>query len=752
MVTLNYIGDTTYTSYKVVRTVQEFLKWVKPLKIFQFDVETNMVDSIANRELRVIQFGNKEGTETWVIQWSFLTKEERVAVLSPVNDRSKKKIIQNCDFEYQMMLKQGIRIDNIHDTMVAEQVLYTGWPDEKGFYALTGLVSRYCQLDISKASQCSFGDDILTDEKINYAATDVLFLGSIMDQQLVKIKANGLKRYLWMDIEASLAASDMSFEGCFVDPIKWHKNIDLAQPIVDKAKSDLNSYLIKNHREWAYDNGFMNREEECSLKASNTAYLLNLLLPEEHQMTSYNKLALAAKLAELDPDFPEKLKGKPNSKAAKEYNTQMLAAENAPDHLTALRGFYLGYTEGVIESFAKEPKYYDCLVKDGFIRPKDTFSLLWSSPAQRLKALQLVIPDLESTNKKFLEDYEYLELIGIYFNYTSANALITKFGIKFLNEQVKVDGKVHPRYNIVLNTGRMSASGPNIMQIPAKALPDGRENDYRNCFVTYPDYKFVDADYISQELANIAVFANEPVWLDALAKGKDLHSICAALMFPDWETLAEEGCAFYKLDDSGTAINQKCKCKGHKKLRDYSKTLNFGLSYGMSAVAAAAKLKVTVPKAQEIIDIFFATFSKIKAALDDWGDFGAKNGYIQNPLGRKRFFDYWTPEVALQQTYDAKKKYGKIKRASCNFPIQSAGADMLKIAMILCRRFIWNNGLYNKIKPIFPVHDQLTCIAHDDYVDFWNDKLKVIMEFAAKLVLRNDLLKADPQVTDKWSK
>ena len=62
-----------------------------------------------------------------------------------------------------------------------------------------------------------------------------------------------------------------------------------------------------------------------------------------------------------------------------------------------------------------------------------------------------------------------------------------------------------------------------MQQIPANALPEDRQNDYRNCFIPgYKDWVVVGADYASQELAVIASLSKDPVFLDALETGKDL--------------------------------------------------------------------------------------------------------------------------------------------------------------------------------------------------------------------------------------
>ena len=102
-----------------------------------------------------------------------------------------------------------------------------------------------------------------------------------------------------------------------------------------------------------------------------------------------------------------------------------------------------------------------------------------------------------------------------------------------------------------------------MQQLPA-------ENKFRNCFICGPDEVFVSGDYASQELVTIAFGSKDPVWLSALERGEDLHSICAEKVYgPIWTNASEPGCLY-------VSDKQKCSCKEHKRLRDNVKSVNFG--------------------------------------------------------------------------------------------------------------------------------------------------------------------------------
>ena len=136
------------------------------------------------------------------------------------------------------------------------------------------------------------------------------------------------------------------------------------------------------------------------------------------------------------------------------------------------------------------------------------------------------MPELEDVNGKKLNKHRYKhKLIDEYIRYKERTKLANAYGTKFFN-YVNCDGKVHTNFSQILDTGRVSSSKPNMQQIPS-------DNTFRNCFVTEPGWVFVSSDYSSQELNVIAYGSQDPVWLDALERGLDLHGVCADLVFED---------------------------------------------------------------------------------------------------------------------------------------------------------------------------------------------------------------------------
>ena len=361
----------------------------------------------------------------------------------------------------------------------------------------------------------------------------------------------------------------------------------------------------------------------------------------------------------------------------------------------------------------------------------------WTSPTQVLKVFQKLVPDLDNVNGKALYKYRReFPIIDRYVQYKEKMKLATSYGSDFF-KFVSSDNKIHTSFNQILDTGRVASSKPNMQQIPA-------DNKFRNCFIAPPNWCFVSSDYSSQELNVIAFGSKDPVWLDALHKGQDLHSVCADLVYGnEWLESAEDDCAYL-------LSRAKCNCPKHKKLRTNVKTINFGLAYGMGPNKLADTLSISIKEAEELIEKYFNAFPAIGGFLEKLGTYGKMFGYIKTfpPYNRKRWFPNWYPKIWNNKS--AKMELGSIERASKNTPIQGASADMTKLALIYIRDFIKKTNA--PVKIVMTVHDQIDTICEIDYADKWVVKMTELMEEAALVVVTNGLLKADTNISKAWEK
>ena len=366
-------------------------------------------------------------------------------------------------------------------------------------------------------------------------------------------------------------------------------------------------------------------------------------------------------------------------------------------------------------------------------------SVKWTSPKQVLSVFQTLIPTLDNVNGKEMYKYRYkFPIIDTYVEYKEAMKLCTSYGDAFF-KNLSADNKIHTNFHQILDTGRVSSSKPNMQQIPA-------DNRYRNCFIAPEGWKYVSADYSSQELNVIAFGSKDPVWLEALEEGQDLHSTCAELVYgDDWLNSGEDDCAYFKK-------KAKCNCPSHKKLRTNVKTINFGLAYGMGPNKLADTLNITIDDAKLLIEKYFEAFPSIKGFLERLGDFGKRRGFITTfpPYLRKRWFTNWYPKIWHNKS--ATFELGSIERASKNTPIQGASADMTKKALVMLRNLIKENKLENQVKLVMTVHDQIDTICENSFAASWGRLMKMTMEEAAQEIVTNGLLKAEVTMSDCWEK
>lgn len=292
--------------------------------------------------------------------------------------------------------------------------------------------------------------------------------------------------------------------------------------------------------------------------------------------------------------------------------------------------------------------------------------------------------------------------------------LVDTFGMTWLEKNVH-NSIVYCDYTQIVNTGRCSSDSPNLQNIPVK-------NGAKNRSFFKPRKKsnvFCIADFSSQELAIMAIGSGEPVWLETLRAGGDLHQKCADLM---------------------------TKVSGKEIPRRMAKTLNFTMGYGGGASTVCLRLKqdydikITEDEAWHLINIYFKTFPRLKKWLDANGQSAIVNGrtYSFEPFNRLRV-------LALEEEDWRKKNIGK------NSPVQGTGADMTKLAMVY---------LHRELKAKLEAHAFIVHQLHDELVVECTkgkaEKCKQIMiesmTKACTMILGEPLSLPEVKIKNSWAK
>lgn len=711
-------------------TFREFLLWEQSQTGFQLDIETTMTEWWCDKEIITIQLGRLDGKDQWVLEWASLTSHQKEMVKEILQNNRKVKLIHNALFEYVVLRFHGIIIENIYDTMLAEQVLNGGLKMEVGWYSLSGLCDRYLCYTLDKTEQKGFTHEPLREAQIIYAADDVKPLGFIRRMQIERLKVNlhstPLENTAALEMEALLSYGDMVYNGMEMDVDAWLANLDLVEPIIQEAESSLYKamHADQNLFDKAVELGYINQQDKLLINWASAQAKIKLvqLLDPELMGTAKAYLGKQIKSGHENSDW-----------------LQAFVDERYP----TLEANYLKY-------------FRDELIEVGLLRPAGDTYINWNSQPQVLPLFQAVDSKLKALSEDALN--KFVHPIGkLRKEYTEALKLRGTYGEEFVKKHLEPDGKVRTTINQVLTTGRVSSYNPNMQNIPAK---ESVGNRYRNCFIAPKGSSYVSGDYTGQELCVIAYLSKDPVWTEALMKGQDIHSVCAEMVYPvKWKAAAEPNCAYYVVVSGGGIAKMKCECKKHKPIRYDTKSIDFGLAYGMTEYKLAGDVGIPVPAARRMIGDYFSAFPKIGGLLNHFASFAVKHGYIQTiwPFYRKRFFPEWNEVTELEKEMHIKGikmdwRLAAIERAAKNMPIQGTSGDMAKLSVCMIRWYLHEKGLQDTIFQVMQVHDQNDTITNDELAEWWKPELKRIMEEAAYFLIPNGLVKSDVSITQSWSK
>lgn len=767
------IGNAPLSDKYVRGTTDQFMTWIRARNAYQLDVETPVSRWWCERRLITLQFGSVDGKEQWVIQWSALSPLEQDGLRRVLEWQWQLKVIHNAMFECVVCLFHGIRLRNVFCTMLAEMILYCGKESKEdeleddetdeagGFFSLTELNYRYRGKWLNKEYQMSFGDDILTEGKVLYAAADVVPLGFIKGAQLLQLHQEQLEFVAALEMEVVLGYAEMTWKGMEVDPEKWLANLELAGPVVASAKAQLDTELLMKENPFlckAMELKYVDPLDRVTIKWGNHKLKRELV---NHFFPFLNDRCSTPVLRKMIDDLSKKGTDPFSDPRAWEY-VQMFYCEDWP----------------AIEKIMVQIDR-DWLIEHNLLIPGGQVTINWNSTEQVLPIMQCVNPKLKSLDKKNMGNV-YHPIAKAYKEFKESLKLTTTYGHKFIDEHVEPDGKVRTSFNQILTTGRISSRKPNMQNIPVRE-PIGTR--YRNAFICDPGHVYVSGDYASQELVIIATLSGDPVWMTALHKHQDLHSICAELVFTkEWKAAAEADCAyyekkwyskkhnvwsndpakqaFYETDDwHAEPRKNKCKCKGHKKLREPVKNIDFGMAYGMSKFKLAGDMRWTIQRADSVIINYFRQFPKIGGTLTYLGRFGLNHGYIMTiaPFFRKRWFPKWAENRMQVDAHIADVRYngalGSIERESKNMPIQGTSADITKLSLCMLYWKIHDElHCEDDVYLAMQIHDQNDTVATDRFAEEWQGHLEQCMVDAGLFIIPNGLLRVEAGISPVWTK
>ncbi|MBC7978674.1 MAG: DNA polymerase I [Myxococcales bacterium] len=319
----------------------------------------------------------------------------------------------------------------------------------------------------------------------------------------------------------------------------------------------------------------------------------------------------------------------------------------------------------------------------------------WSTEADTLEALL----DAHPVVRPILEHRELIKLKGTYLD-----ALPPLVNPK--------TGRVHTTFNqVVAETGRISSQDPNLQNIPIRSEL-GRK--IRRGFVAAPGHVLIAADYSQIELRILAHLSGDPLLGTAFRDHIDVHTQTAAEVFSVGrdEVTAEQ--------------------------RRIAKAVNYGLSYGQSDFGLAKALDVTRSQAAEYSRRYFQRFPTIHKFMEDIVTLARAQGGARTLLGR------WRPIPNLMSKSPQARHAAE--RVAQNTPMQGAGADLIKLAMLATARRIVREKW--PVKMLLTVHDELVFEAPPAIAEEVGAALKLEMEGVYQLSVP---LEVDIGIADNWA-
>ncbi len=265
---------------------------------------------------------------------------------------------------------------------------------------------------------------------------------------------------------------------------------------------------------------------------------------------------------------------------------------------------------------------------------------------------------------------------------------------------VTEDGYLHPEWICHKITGRWGSS-PNVQNWSKRA--GGGEENLRTMIEAPEGYVLVGFDFAQLEARLVGAMSQCKYLIDTFARGDDIHGAFAAIGFPnEWPQLA----ATFKMHKSALPKGQKCQCltcAERDRVRDQTKRLEYGCTYGGQAPAIWSALVGEFPNlTQRQVQMFLDNFARQCPEVIIWRQNVLKEaieqGEIRSPiLGRREVFPLGRvdPTVAF------------------NYKAQSGGADLWGLGAVAFMA-LWNQFNQIDVRIIHNGHDSALILTRED--------------------------------------
>lgn len=601
------------------------------------DIETTGLDRFRD-DITSIQIGFTNVDEGKYVRrffdWKKLGMKRALKLLTYLKDA--KLVTHNGKFDLLFLyVKTGVELKLWIDTLVMAHVC---GEEELGLKPLT---NKYFKVDYDITKEMKKGK--ITDALKSYALSDVYYPMELVKIFKKKLKIYNLEKVFKHEMRVYKAYLEVEKNGMPISP----RRHEIAKKLQEQYKPILERLITVANINW-----------------NSTAQVAKVLFTEKDT-----------------PVYDEKGEKLPNTYQVLEYYFM---------NDIILRGEFSTRSEAT--QFMNEYKEENPHLYDIEVKLKHNYNPVIIGYGVGLKAIEKTAKGVPSVSSNVLANYFGNPVVDDLLEYRRLTKLET-----FIKswEEIQVNDRIYPSFNITARTGRTTCSNPNIQQIP-------QDKNVRNLIEARPRWVIKEQDYSQIELRVASMFSGDANMQHAYQSGSDLHSKTTELLFGDTSSLSPQE---------------------QKRKRTEAKSMNFGFLYGMSAktfvdYAKGYGLNITEEESEGFRNNFFKAYPTLLQWHEDCKNYARANGYTWSPIGRKRFL----PDINSSNF----RARGQAERQSINSGVQGFASDMCTSALA---DIVFSDEIdHDRCIVLGSVHDAILFEIRDDYVDEVSPIINRIME------------------------
>ena len=439
------------------------------------DIETTGLDRFRD-EITSIQIGftnvDKGNYVRRFFDWKKLGMKRALMLLAKLKDA--KLVTHNGKFDLLFLyVKTGVELKLWVDTLVMAHVC---GEEELG---LKPLVKKYFKVDYDISKEAKTGQ--ITEKFKAYGLDDVYYPMELVKIFKKKLKIYNLEKVYKHEMRVYKAYLEVEKNGAPISP----RRHEIAKKLQEQYKPILERLLTVGNINW-------------------------------------NSTAQVAKILFTDKDVPvydEKGEKLPNTYEVIEYSFM---------NDIIYRGEFdtrKGATLFMNEWKEKNPHLYDIEVK-----LKHNYAPVTIGYGVGLKVIEKTAKGVPSVSSDVLVNYVGNPVVDDLLEYRRLTKLET-----FIKswEEIQVNDRIYPSFNITARTGRTTCNNPNLQNIP-------QDKNVRNLIEARPGWKILECDLSQVELRVASIFSGDENMQHAYQSGSDLHSKTTTLLFGDTSEMSPQ--------------------------------------------------------------------------------------------------------------------------------------------------------------------------------------------------------------------